>query len=70
LEVFGRSILAAGWAVNDGEDGKDGKDGKEEGKGAPLSNIPTLPSFPFFPSLIATPKPGKLKGLAPTQEQQ
>jgi hypothetical protein len=35
MEVFGRSILAAGWAVNqaakDGKGGKDGKAGKLDG---------------------------------------
>jgi len=30
MEVFGRSILAPGWAVNDGKGGNGGKDGKVE----------------------------------------
>jgi large subunit ribosomal protein L31 len=34
------------------------------------SNLPALPVIPDLPALIETQKPGKLNGLAPTQEHQ
>jgi hypothetical protein len=73
MEVFGRSILAPGWAVNDGKDGKGGKDGKvkavqvyalwsaeirrSDGMRKP-SNLPALPVIPDLPVLDRDPETG------------